>query len=234
MIRILNNIMASHSFTLVDIECVDDAFPFSLYKAQNIRREEYFLTLEIKVSDDKVLQHFLDNKAQEIFEEIQKSDKVERYFEKNCTMLICLEFTNPDRDLVLALEEDPYNFKKNVITYSPAELAALNNYISDNAIQTFDSDIVNAILNSNSGKDFLDFKKQENTQNPLYNLIIRIILKLPFIVYRPQEQKLENLSLQINKSLTPNLTETLSKILSYDWADELILTHIESIWGEKA
>ncbi|HBP1730966.1 TPA: ABC-three component system middle component 1 [Pseudomonas aeruginosa] len=234
MITILNNIMASNGFSLVDVDLADDAIHFSLYKAQNRRREEYFLTLEISNPSNEELQLLLDEKAQGIFEDIQKTDKVERFFEKNCTMFICLNSTKLDQNLVLALEEDPYNFKKNVITYSTVELVALNGYLTSNSIHAISNGVINDILNSNSGKDFLDFKLQTRTRNHLYDLIIRATLKLPFLVYSPQEQKLENLSLQINNAIPTQLAETYNNVLSAEWTDENILANVESIWGDKA
>ncbi|MBV4542839.1 ABC-three component system middle component 1 [Pseudomonas vlassakiae] len=234
MITILNNIMTSNGFVLVDIDFTNEEFPLSLFKSQNQRREEYFLTLEISSPSSETLKSFLDDKAQAIFEEIQKSDKVERYFEKNCTMLICLESKNLDHGMVLAIEEDPYNFKKNVITYTPAELAAINRHLTGNTISAIHNNVINEILNSNNGKDFLDFKHQIRTRNPLYDLTIRIVLKLPFLTYSPQEQKLENLSLQINDAIPNQLTEIFHKILSVEWSDENILAHVESIWWDKA
>ncbi|MBN0617384.1 hypothetical protein JTM18_36430, partial [Pseudomonas aeruginosa] len=67
---------------------------------------------------DAAAQKILEEKAQELFEAISNSGKVDRPFEKNCTMLICHEEEGISRQTILALEEDQYNFKKNVITYT--------------------------------------------------------------------------------------------------------------------
>ncbi|HCT8041671.1 hypothetical protein R4J70_17565 [Pseudomonas aeruginosa] len=101
MITILNNIMASNRFTPVDVNLPNQYFEFSLYKAESRHREEYFLTVQLDNNSDQALKNFLDNTAQEIFEEIQSTGKVELYFEKNCTMLICLESHGLNHDLVL-------------------------------------------------------------------------------------------------------------------------------------
>ncbi|MNY23687.1 hypothetical protein D3C86_1573640 [compost metagenome] len=155
------------------------------------------------------------------------------FFEKNCTMLICLNSAKLDPELVLAFEEDPYNFKKNVITYSAGELAALNWYLTSHSIEAFGGDIINDILNANGGRDFLAFKYQSE-RTPLYNLAIRVVLKLPFLVYSPREQKLENLSGQINDAIPDDKSEIFNQMLMAEWTDEKILDHVESIWGDKA
>ncbi|MFJ4051210.1 ABC-three component system middle component 1 [Pseudomonas hunanensis] len=234
MITILNNIMASNRFTLVDVDLPKPLLEFSLFKAESRLREEYFLTIYLDNNSDETLQNFLDNTAQEIFEEIQGTGKVELYFEKNCTMLICLDSLNLNQDLVLALEEDPYNFKKNVIKYSSSELAALNAYLASNAIEALTSDIINDILNANNGADFLAFKYQNKNRHRLYDLIVRVMLKLSFLSYNPKEQKLENLTGQIDAALPPALTETFERILAVEWADDTVIGNVESIWGNKA
>lgn len=232
MITILNNIMASNGLIMVNVGMNNDTFDFCLYRAKSSHREEYFLTLELTDTSNKMLQQFLDEKAQEIFEDIQNSGKVEMFFEKNCTMLICLNSAKLDPELVLALEEDPYNFKKNVITYSAGELAALNSYLMNHSITTFGGDIINDILNANDGRDFLAFKYQKD-RNTLYDLAIRVLLKLPFLVYSPREQKLENLSGQIDDAIPDDKYEIFNQMLNADWTDENILDRVESIWGDK-
>ena len=234
MITILNNIMASNRFALVDVDLPNPLLEFSLFKAESRHREEYFLTIYLDNNSDQTLQNFLDNTAQEIFEDIQSTGKVELYFEKNCTMLICLDSLNLNQDLVLALEEDPYNFKKNVIKYSSSELAALNAYLAKNAIEALTSDIINDILNANNGADFLAFKYQSRDRHRLYDLVVRVMLKLSFLSYNPKEQKLENLTGQIDAALPTALTETFERILAVEWADDTVIGNVESIWGNKA
>lgn len=232
MITILNNIMASSGLIIVDVGADNGTFNYCLYKAKCSHREEYFLTLELTDTSNKTLQNFLNEKAQEIFEDIQNSGKVEMYFEKNCTMLLCLNSANLDPQLVLALEEDPYNFKKNIITYSAGELAALNSYLMNHSIKEFGNDIINNILNANDGRDFLAFKYQRD-RNTLYDLTIRIALKLPFLVYNPREQKLENLLGQIDEAIPSDRKKVFNQMLTVEWTDENILDHVGAIWGNK-
>ncbi|WP_460096213.1 ABC-three component system middle component 1 [Pseudomonas sp. S3_C01] len=234
MITILNNIMASNGLKLVDVDLTHRVFNLSLYKAESKRREEYFLTVDLDDNSSEALKRFLDLTAQEIFEDIQSSGKVDLYFEKNCTMLICLNSVDLDQDLVLAIEEDPYNFKKNIIKYNTTELASLNDYLANHSVNAITNDTINEILNSNSGKDFLDFKYQNGSRNRFYDLIIRVMLKLSFLPYHPQEQKLENLTGQIDAAVPAELTETFESILSADWTDEAVIANVESIWGNKA
>ncbi|MNC67323.1 hypothetical protein D3C75_1178100 [compost metagenome] len=60
------------------------------------------------------------------------------------------------------------------------------------------------------------------------------MLKLSFLSYNPKEQKLENLTGQIDAALPPALTETFERILAVEWADDTVIGNVESIWGNKA
>ncbi|MFV3014546.1 hypothetical protein C8K66_11467 [Pseudomonas sp. GV105] len=232
MIKILKNIMVSNGLVVVDVDVDSEISDFYLYRGSSSQREEYFLVLELTDTSNETLRKFLDEKAQEIFEDIQKSGKVEIFFEKNCTMLICINSEKLDPELVLALEEDPYNFKKNVIIYSDSELAELDNYLVSRPMEAFTGDMINDVLNANDGRDFLAFKYQRG-RNVLYDLVIRVVLKLPFLVYKPREQKLENLSEKIDEAISDDNYEIFNHMLKAEWTDENVLDHVESIWGDK-
>ncbi|MFJ4156307.1 ABC-three component system middle component 1 [Pseudomonas sp. NPDC089752] len=234
MITILNNIMASNRFSVVDVDLTDNSVEFILYKADSRKRQEYFLIVDLSTLSGEELRYFLEQTSQEIFEDIQNSGKVELYFEKNCTMIICLNTSVENQDMILALEEDPYNFKKNVVRYSAGELAALNGYLTRHSVTAITNDIINDILNANGGADFLEFKLNHKTGSQLYSLITRIIMKLSFLVYSPREQKLENLAGQIEAAIPVGLTETFDKILTTEWTDEAVIANVESIWGGRA
>lgn len=234
MITILKNIMTSNRFSLVEIDPTSSSPDFNLYKSDSRERQEYFLIVDLSSLSRENLENFLENTSQEIFEDIQSSGKVELYFEKNCTMIICLNSLPEEKELILALEEDPYNFKKNVIRYSLGELAALNDYLVRHSISNITNSVINDMLNANGGADFLDFKYNHKDRSQFYSLVTRIVMKLSFLVYSPREQKLESLTSQINGAIPAELTETFNKILSAEWTDDTVIAHVESIWGDKA
>ena len=79
----------------------------------------------------------------------------------------------------------------------------------------------------------MDFKYQKK-RNAIYDLTIRIALKLPFLIYSPREQKLENLSKQIDDAIPSDKFEKFNQMLTAEWTDENVLEHVESIWRKKA
>jgi hypothetical protein len=241
MIHIINNILSSNGYKQVDIDISFDSHTFYLFcPSEESKREEYFVTIQLQTQSDKAAQTILEEKAQELFEAISNSEKVNRPFEKNCTLLICHEEEHISRQTILALEEDQYNFKKNVITYTPNELAAFKVHLSESAIGKITNEVINKIINAEDGADFLAFKvvqknnKEQTKIKVYYSLILKTALKLPFITYCPQEQKLTNLNSEIESSMSPNQSMIYSRLMETEteWTDENIYKQVSNIWGD--
>jgi hypothetical protein len=231
MINIINNIISNNGYQRIDFNLDEPDFMITLFKASDERKQEYFLSLQAKEQNNEMAILLLEEKAQTIFEKIRNSGKTERFFEKNCTMIVCHEAMKIKKETIFSLEEDPYNFKKNVLTYSTGELLALQTYLSDNGLEEITNDVINNILNANGGKNFLEFK-QSSTKG-LYSIALKTALKLPFLIYTPQEQKLSNLALDIENNLTIYLDSVYKKLTSLEteWNDENILDEVMKIWS---
>lgn len=234
MISIINKILFSNGYKHVEIEIPLSNQIFYLFcLPEENKREEYFVTIQLQTQSDASAQTLLEEKAQELFEAISDSGKVDRPFEKNCTMLICHEEERISRQTILALEEDQYNFKKNVITYTLRELADLKSYLSDSGIEKITNNVINKIINLEGGRGFLSFKDDHANSKGHYSLILKSALKLPFITYSPQEQQLRNLNDEIESSLSPYLSSIYSKLIEpeAEWTDDNTHQQVERIWG---
>ncbi|MDO8417320.1 MAG: hypothetical protein Q7S87_14030 [Agitococcus sp.] len=233
MINIINNILTSFGYQQANIEySLDNLAMFLFIPASESNREEYFVTLQLNIQSDESAQTILEETAQELFESIRNSGKVERSFEKNCTMIICHEDAMISRNTILALEEDQYNFKKNVVTYAEHELHALKTHLSESGVEHLTNKIINEIINFGGGKRFLEFKNNHKNINDHYSLILKIALKLPFITYSPHEQQLTNLSLEIEQSFNHYQSVIFTQLMeSGEWADENTHQQVERIWG---
>ncbi|MDR5886300.1 ABC-three component system middle component 1 [Vreelandella janggokensis] len=234
MIDVLNNIVSSNGYKLVDADfSLDIAVIYLFCPIDKSKREEYFVTMQFNNQCDETAEKLLEVKAEELFEKISHSKKVDISFEKNCTMLICQDEDKISREIILALEEDQYNFKKNVIAYSQQELDSAKNYLDKNKISEITSGVINEIINSNDGKLFLEFKYQHKSKRDYYSLMLKIVLKLPFITYRPQDQQLVNLSHEIESSLTSEQYLIYDQLVNSDmeWKDEDFYQKVEKVWG---
>ncbi|HGN2710387.1 ABC-three component system middle component 1 [Pseudomonas aeruginosa] len=237
MINIINNILSSNGYKQVDMETsLDNDSIYLFCPSERSKREEYFVTIQLQTQSDAAAQKILEEKAQELFEAISNSGKVDRPFEKNCTMLICHEEEGISRQTILALEEDQYNFKKNVITYTPGDLATLKAHLSEGGIKKITNDAINEIINSEGGRNFLAFKGNHPNSKGYYSLTLKTALKLPFITYSPQEQQLTNLSSEIENSLSPHQSSIYSQLMESEaeWTDDNIHHQVAKIWGGLA
>ncbi|WP_336941747.1 ABC-three component system middle component 1 [Acinetobacter pittii] len=234
MIKIINNIILNNGYELVDIQLPDDKHNIFVFCPQaDCAKEEYFITIQLNNESDELAKELLENSAEELFEIIRNSGKVESYFIKNCTLFICHDETHINRETIFSLEEDPYNFKKNVITYLPSELNDLEFYLKKNNIKEITNLTISEIINSHNGQLFLNFKKSHNSIQNYYSLILKIALKLPFITYIPQKKELINLSLEIEESLKGKESVIFKNLMEpeIDWNDNNIYQNIEKIWG---
>lgn len=235
MISIINNVLANNGYKLVRKE-IPEKIPATvcLFSASEpCNREEYFVTLELNEQSDEMAINLLEEKAQELFEEISSSGFVDKTFEKNCTMILCHEEAKISRRTVLALEEDQYNFKKNVIAYYPQEVDATNEFLAKENIEKITNSLINNIITAEGGKIFLEFKESHKNKKDYYSLVLKIALKLPFITYIPREQQLINLDQEVESSLSEEQSFIYDKLVNSDkgWNDENTENQVEAIWG---
>lgn len=234
MISIINNIISSNGYQLVDIELTDNKQNIFLFSPiSNSQKEEYFITIQLNEQSNDSAIELLEDRAEDLFEAIKNSGKVEPYFIKNCTMLICHEDSLIQRETIFLIEEDAYNFKKNVITYSNNELNDLEKFLKINNVHEISNFVISEIINDKNGQSFTAFKSTHQTVQNYYSLILKITLKLPFIMYSPSQKELINLSLEIENSFSKQDAMIYKKIIESDveWTESNIYQKIEEIWG---
>ncbi|MFU2510923.1 ABC-three component system middle component 1 [Pseudoalteromonas sp. ASV78] len=236
MINIINNILISNGYKKIELVLQQDVADIYLFcPLTESKREEYFVTIQLHTQSDSTAEHLLENQVQDWFETISRSGKVDQTFEKNCTMLLCHEENEISIKTILKIEEDQYNFKKNVIACSQQEVLSLQNYLTQKQVKNVTTKVINDIINVDNGRGFLNFKKNNKLQKDYYSLILKIALKLPFITYTPQEQELSNLLNEIDNSLSPELASIYTQLTSSDveWTETNSVQNIEIIWGKS-
>lgn len=235
MNKIINEILICSGYQEVNISLHQELAELNLFKPNVMNnRQEYFLVVKLYEQSDEFAKMFLECYAQDWFDTIVKSGFVGQEFEKNCTLILCHKEDHINRNTILIIEEDQYNFKKNVITYTDIELTDLLSYIDNNQLNNLNEEVINKVINEDGGMSFLKFKNNNKEQKNYYSLVLKSILKLPFISYIPQEQKLANLTGEIEQSLSPSQLNIYKKLIeSYElWEDENIEEKVENIWGE--
>lgn len=234
MISILKELLNNSGYTNEFTQAIDDD-EFHIYKAKNFNeREEYFILYQ-QTKSTSTAKHFLEHVCQILFDELIENAKIERYFEKNCTLIVCAEESKIDIKSILEIEEDQYNFKKNVIVYTQAEIHSLHEYRMNNRIREFDNETINSIINQGDGKSFLHFKSLHREANNYYSLIMKIIQKIPFITYKSRAQDLGDLMKDFDNSLLLGMRKIYANLmdLNIDVDESELHKELLNIWGQN-
>lgn len=200
LIEIINNVLSSNGYLQVQTPVFLEGYQTFLYSPCLPGKEEYFVTIEALDQSMDAHLFLLQEGAEIIFKKIRNIGEVDRTFEKNSTLIICCESNTIERELILKIEEDHYNFKKNIITYTKGEILAFSSIITETPEVT--NKLISDIINSDSGNDFRAFKEQTKNRNNHYSLALKIMMKLPFITYIPKKKSLTDLESDIEKGLS--------------------------------
>ncbi len=192
--------------------------------------QEYYFILECEFADDSFIEKLADELAEKLMDNLETLECTDESFRKNCTLILCCEAGCISDLSLLKFEENPYFFKKNVITYSKDELTALKKALNNQ----FSNEHLNRLLMADGGDLFESFKTLSLEDGNYYPLLIRIITKLPFVHYLPQSNQLNDLDSFVKKVLKSSDLKLLDFICDGDGklSDELIDTKISSSWGE--
>ncbi|KGA36317.1 hypothetical protein KU74_07595 [Pectobacterium brasiliense] len=236
MIKILENIFLSNQYKRLEFNTSrSNEFCYIFYPEESTEKEEYFVLLQSLNQSNDEMKLILEEKAQLLFEEIIGSDKVERFFEKNCTLIICQNDKDIDRLTALRIEEDLYNFKKNVIAYTDSELEDLVKYLEVRSINKLSNRVLNDIINEHDGESFISFKNSSVHASNYYSLIVKLFLKLPFLTYSIEEKELIDLNGEIENKLTQHQKDVFKKLISneFEWTDNNIHDLVVVTWGKQ-
>ncbi|MGK6437963.1 ABC-three component system middle component 1 [Klebsiella aerogenes] len=234
IIDIIGNIFESNRFIKLEMKpLLERELCYVFYPERPTEKEEYFVVLQSTEQLIEKTHQNLEEKAQFIFDEINNSGKVEQYFEKNCTLIICQNEKGIDRLTALTIEEDLYNFKKNMIIYSDNELNELKRHLSGNGIEKLTNASLKSIINENNGESFIKFKNESVNNHSYYSLLMKVFLKLPFLTYSTEEKELVNLRKEIETNLSPDQQLLFDKLVSVEeWTSDNLYDFFSKLWDK--
>lgn len=230
LVNILRQLFVNSEYLLLENDTPLPGYTTFLFSSSKADREEYYLLAEALEQAEEVHIDFATQHAEKLFDDLRRLDWISRAFEKNCTLILCCQDRTISRSTILQLEEDPYNFKKNIITYTQGEKIAFEAAIADKLPS---NKLINEIINSNYGSDFRDFKERARNTNNHYSLSMKLVMKLPFLTYSPQEKTLSNLDEDISKSFSARQSIVYTTLLKtpLDVNEVELEKVIDTLWG---
>lgn len=206
MKEILSKIFEEHNFRLVNFpQEIQSLFAVS----KDMDKVNYYLVLFV---DDLYLG--TDTDFESLYSDVKSLEYYDHQTDKNLTLVVCLKRNSlkPDENLsnrIYQIEEDPYFFKKYVLTYTDNQVELIKNLISSK------DSITNIFYKTLNNHDlFLQFKKAPYKETQ-YNLISKLFIKIPFLNLRSSYRQLDNLSEKISNSLDANQAKLRDKTLEY-------------------
>lgn len=175
------------------------------------QKANYYLVLFL---DD--ISEVLENKINfnKYYENIMQLEEYNHQMDKNLSMVICVRRNTlrPNEEVnqaIYQIEEDPYFFKKYVLTYTQEQIEAIHQEDNDSATQLSMKFIYNFLYDHDK---FLAFKLNPYEES-VYNLVSKIFIKFPFLNLRNTNQQMDNLSERINQLLNTEQIELRNKAL---------------------
>ncbi|MCF6258097.1 MAG: hypothetical protein L3J98_14310 [Gammaproteobacteria bacterium] len=190
--------------------------------------QEYYFILESEHMNDDLIDEILDKHAEELMDKLEGLDYVDESLRKNSTLILCSESGRVSDRQLLKFEEDPYYFKKNVITYSKEELFSLKDKLNND----YTNEHLNNLLMENNGDLFESFKIASTlgADYYYYPLLVRIITKLPFVHYMPRPNQLDDLKSYTRNTLDESDIKLFDFIFEGDFSPEGIDEKIALEW----
>lgn len=227
MLEVIQGLCESNNFDVYNFDSGLEgvAAKIAVPPRKNEANQEYYFLLEANGVSDEFIEKLSKDSAEELMDRLEALDYTDESFRKNSTLILCCSSASISDSALLKFEEDPYFFKKNVITYSEGELSSLKIKLNNE----FNNDRVNVLLVESRGELFESFKTMSLQEGHYYSLLIRVITKLPFVHYFPQPNNLEDLEEFVRAELTvPDLKlfdyilgggDSIDYKISEDWGD---------------
>lgn len=227
MKNIVHRIFKDNGFTNLEIENPVEASQIEFWANYSEEAINFYLVL---FSDEEIKESFLSNEVPAYFNAI-KQLKVgyDERMDKNLSLIVFVKTDNNEiqknSEKIFEIEEDPYFFKKYVVTYHEDNYIKLKNRFDTSHESS--NEILNKVINDSTM--FLDYKTNENNSDEisLYEICVKLMVKIPFIKLEKRIEKIENLNEKINEELSEkSLLIFKNSLLVTDINDEKVVNNI--------
>lgn len=205
MIRILQNIFMENRFVVQHFT----SMPTNIF-ALDMDRGSYYLAVLV---EEQMLGYNSVELFNSYYDEVKGLDEGYRPdMDKNLSLIVCVKRRNLLSDpklhkVIFDIEEDPYFFKKYVLTYTDSQVELLIKNQGDISIIEH---LYRVLNDDNSFQEH----KNDPIQESEYNLISKLFIKLPFLNLRKMDREMASLKQEINNALTPSLLSLRNGLLN--------------------
>ncbi|NRG29990.1 hypothetical protein HRF69_23125 [Bacillus circulans] len=227
MNKIIRQIFYDNGFSNIELETPFEGNLVDFWVNNSKYAVNYYLVLYV----DDIKEDFLSNKVPIYFNSIKKLENgYDEKMDKNLSMIVCVNTTNSKTKnitgKIFEIEEDPYFFKKYVITYNMDSYKQLEKLFGG---KESSNNVLNRTINDTN--KFLAFKKnEENETTVLYEICTKLMIKIPFLRLEKRLEKMEDLSAVINEELQQKELFTFKDtLLNLDENNEKISDNILSL-----
>lgn len=224
LINLIDKVFLNNGYELVGFEHDYDELVARLFKPKDTENKaEFYLVVEARNPSPLQADQLLSAWSDDLYLKIRQDPIVDRVFAKNCTMIICWPDLTITNRQIFQLEEDRYNFKKNVISYNAAELMDLQAKDIDFTLVQ-----INELVGQGGGRFFQKFKEKSADLKNYYSLLLKIIIKIPFVTYVHDPKRLFDLdeSLVSGLSLDERALYEFALDIDDNVADEVLMIQL--------
>ena len=228
-------------FSLAKIQYVDEDYKWStsVYIGHK-PKGDYFIYLNVPenllsyvTNDIQIKLASLIKNSSERFEKINGDEvKISSSFDKNTTLIILstheVSTKNNATKQAISIEEDPYFFKKQVLSIQLRELPIISSCLEKHK-DNYISYAQNLISDTGRFNEFTDSELLEMSDKALeYSFVAKLYEKLPFLTLLVKKSNQEDLQQQIDDELSEEQLESCDELLVLDtdnlnnWFEELV------------
>jgi hypothetical protein len=213
---------------------------FSFFTRTDNKKFDFYLVANFKEGEIGLegLQEELDQCFDSILIEMSISG-----IDKNLSFLLLLEtesinYSKERTRYIYNLEEDPYDYKKYVLTYTKSQFEYLELRLNEiNEVPLINN--LNYFLQEK--RLFTSFKKKqedrrsiENQEAAIYDLVSKIFIKLPFLSVIIKQENLVSLKKEIDEKLNQTQAKIVNLMLEqYSKDPELNINDILTVLGAE-
>lgn len=228
MKNIIQKIFNDNGFINIEIENPIEGSQIEFWANYSDNAINFYLVL----FSNEIKKDFLSNEIPAYFNAVkQLKTGYDERMDKNLSMIVCVKTDGNEiqkvSEKIFEIEEDPYFFKKYVITYDENNCTELKNQFD--MVQESSNVILNKIINNS--RMFLSYKMNENNnETSLYRICTKLMIKIPFMKLEKRVEEIENLYEKINEELSrKSLLVFKDFLLELNENDEEIIDGILSI-----